>query len=110
MTDYMILLNPTHRLPEGFVFNRSQSVSIEVSSISGIYVPKSAVHRGGGTYYVYILKGSVVFYRRIDVIYEGSDYYLSATEHTDTEGAEYLGINELLVIRGSNLFDGRILD
>ena len=100
----------TDRLPEGFVFSRSQSVSIEVSSISGIYVPKSAVHRGGGTYYVYILKGSVVFYRRIDVIYEGSDYYLSATEHTDTEGAEYLETNELLVIKGGNLFDGRILD
>ncbi|MBO5203464.1 MAG: hypothetical protein J6B72_02500 [Clostridia bacterium] len=98
------------RLPDGFVFGRSQSVSIEVSSVSGIYVPKSAVHRGGGTYYVYVLKGSVVFYRRIDVVYEGSDYYLCATEVKDDSGAKYLGTNELLIINGNNLFDGRILD
>ncbi|MBQ9113244.1 MAG: hypothetical protein IJY08_06655 [Clostridia bacterium] len=105
-----IFVFSANRLPDGFVFGRSQSVSIEVSSISGLYVPKSAVHRAGGTYYVFILRGSVVCYRRIDVIYEGSDYYLSATEHEDDGGAEYLGTNELLIIKGSNLFDGRILD
>ena len=105
-----IFIFSANRLPEGFVFGRCQSVSIEVSSISGLYVPRSAVHRGGGTYYVYVLRGSVVCYRRIDVIYESSDYVLAATEPESEEGAEYLGTNELLIIQGSNLFDGRILD
>ena len=105
-----ILVFSSSRLPEGFVFGRTQSVSAVVSDISGIYVPASAVHRAGGAYYVFILRGSVVCYRRIDVIYEGSDYFLSAEVPEDDGGADYLGTNELLIISGSNLFDGRILD
>ena len=104
-----IFVFSANRLPEGFVFGRSQSVSIEVSSISGIYVPRSAVHRAGGDYYVFVLRGSVVCYRKIDVIYEGRDYLLSAVEPEDG-GDGYLGTNESLIIQGSNLFDGRILD
>jgi len=104
-----ILVFFANRLPEGFVFNRCQSVSIEVSSISGIYVPRSAVHTSGGNYNVYILKGSVVSYRRIEIIYEGRDYYLVSETPSDNS-AEYLGTNELIIVNGSNLFDGRILD
>ncbi len=104
-----ILVFFANRLPEGFVFNRCQSVSIEVSSISGIYVPRSAVHTSGGNYNVYVLKGSVVSYRRIEIIYEGKDYYLVSTETPSESTVEYLGTNELIIVKGSNLFDGRIL-
>lgn len=99
-----------NRLPDGFVFDRCQSVSIEVSSFSGIYVPKSSVYKMGGQYCVYVLRGSVVSMRRIDIVYEGTDYYLSDPDTEDDGSVEYLGANELLIIEGSNLFDGRILD
>ena len=105
-----ILVFATDRLPDGFVFGRCQSVSVEVSSISGIYVPKSAVYRRGGSYCVYVLRGSVVCYRRVEVLYEGSDYFLCDPQPDDKEHNDYLGANELLIISGSNLFDGRILD
>ena len=105
-----ILVFEADRLPDGFVFGRAQSVSVEVSSVSGIYVPKSAMHRSNGSYYVYVLRGSVVRYRKTDVIYEGGDYYLCAERVEGEDAADYLGINELLIISGSNLFDGRILD
>ena len=105
-----ILVFEADRLPDGFVFGRAQSVSVEVSSVSGIYVPKSAMHRSNGSYYVYVLRGSVVRYRKTEVIYEGGDYYLCAERVEGEDAADYLGINELLIISGSNLFDGRILD
>ncbi len=105
-----ILVFSANRLPEGFVFDRIQSVSIEVSSSAGIYVPRSALHRMGGEYCVYVLKGSVVKIRRIDVVYEGRDYLLSATDKKSDTGVPYLDTNELLIINGENLFDGRILD
>lgn len=105
-----ILVFSADRLPEGFVFSRSQSVSVEVSSVSGIYVPKTAAHRSGQDHYVYVLRGSVVCYRKLEVIYEGSDYFLSSDTPEYNGGTEYLGTNELLIIKGSNLFDGRILD
>lgn len=105
-----ILVFYANRLPNGFVFNRCQSVSIEVSSFSGIYVPKSAVHKMGGQYCVYVLRGSVVSMRRIDIVYEGADYYLADPDAADGGSVEYLSANELLITAGSNLFDGRILD
>ena len=105
-----LLVFYANRLPDGFVFDRCQSVSVEVSSFSGIYVPKSAVHKMGGQYCVYVLRGSVVTMRRIDVVYEATDYYLSAPDVKSDGGVQYLGANELLIIKGSNLFDGRILD
>ncbi len=105
-----ILVFFANRLPEGFVFDRVQSVSIQVSATTGIYVPRSAVHRMGGEYCVYVLKGSVVKLRRIDVIYEGTDYILSATDKKSDTSAPYLSTNEILIINGENLFDGRILD
>lgn len=105
-----ILVFYANRLPDGFVFDRCQSVSVEVSSFSGIYVPKGAVYKMGGQYCVYVLRGSVVSMRRIDIVYEGTDYYLSDPDTKDDGSVEYLGANELLITKGSNLFDGRILD
>jgi len=105
-----ILVFFANRTPSGFVFDRCQSVSVTVDSVSGIYVPRSAVHRTGGEYCVYVLRGSVVTMRKIDVIYETKDYYLSATDLQSDGGLEYLGTNELLIVKGNNLFDGRILD
>ena len=99
-----------NRLPALFVFDRCQSVSVEVSSVTGIYVPKSAIHRMGGQRCVYVLNGSVVTLRRIDVIFESTDYCLCAPYVESDGSTEFLSTNELLIIKGSNLFDGRILD
>ncbi len=108
--DGKILIFRANRLPEGFVFNRAQSVSIEVSSTTGIYVPKGAVHRMGGEDCVYVLKGSVVKMRRIEIIYEAKDYCLVATDTVSEDTVPYLRPNEQIIVSGENLFDGRILD
>ena len=105
-----ILIFESNRLPYGFVFDRCQSISVTVDSRSGIYVPKDAVHRVGGNYYVYILKGSVVKQRRISIVFEGKDYYLSDADNTTYDGFALVGTNELLIIKGNDLFDGRILN
>ena len=97
-------------LPEGFNF-RMQTANIVTSTVSGIYVPRSAVHRERFSRVVYILKGSVVKLRHIDIVYEGSDYYL-VRENVETEKDDdrvFLTSNEQLIVRGSGLFDGRIL-
>ena len=104
-----ILVFETNRLPQGFVFDRCQSISVTVDSHSGIYIPKEAVHRSGANYYVYILKGSVVKQRYISVVYEGKDYYLSQADVKSSESFAFIGTNELLIIKGKDLFDGRIL-
>ena len=98
------------RMPKGFDFARAQSVSVVLSSVTGITIPKSATHKSDGYLYVYILRGSVVFERRIEVIYEGSDYYTVADGLEPEEDDIYLQSNDTLILKGHNLFDGRILD
>lgn len=105
-----LLVFSCDRIPTGFDFSRAQSAEITVRSVTGINVPKSAVHKDDGNLYVYILKGSVVFERRIDVIYEGSDYYTARDGVPSDDSDVYLQSNDTLILNGQNLFDGRILE
>ena len=99
-----------NRTPDNFSFDRCQSVKIEKVSIKGIYVPRSAISKENGVRGVYVLRGSVVHFRKVDVIYTEWDYCLVAENAVD-EGSYYaLGTNELIITDGKNLFDGRILD
>lgn len=106
----VLMVLSTNRLPANFTLERCMTAQIERSSVSGIYVPRSALARVDGENGVYVLRGSVVHFRRIDIIYQGSDYFLVA-ERDDKDGDYYyLGSNELIITDGNNLFDGRILD
>jgi hypothetical protein len=104
------LVFSTNLLPSGFAFERRQTVRVITGSVSGIYVPTSAVHRVNFERVVYTLSGSVVKMKYIDVIYEGADYFIVSDGVGEDEDKVYLKSNDLLIIRGSNLFDGRILD
>ena len=103
-----ILIFECNLLPENFSLQRCQNAYIELSSIDGIYVPHSAMAKVDGIRGVYVLRGSVVHFRKVDIIYNGADYCLVA-ENGEAEGNyEYLGTNEKIIINGKNLFDGRI--
>ena len=106
----VLLVFSCDRQPEGFSFNRCQSVTITLSTVSGIYVPKSVVVRGDGAKGVYILRGSIVYFRYIDVLYEGSDYYLVSPNEEHTDKRTYLRANDMIILNGKNMFDGRVLD
>lgn len=106
----ILLVFSCTRLPENFTIERCMTAQIERSSISGIYVPKTAVKKENGVYGVYVLRGSVAHFRLIEIIYEGSDYFI-VEERNDGDGKYYyLGSNELIITNGKNLFDGRILE
>ncbi|MBE6597655.1 MAG: hypothetical protein E7641_08320 [Ruminococcaceae bacterium] len=106
----VLLRFSSDRMPTGFDFERYQSAEVVTESITGINVPKSATHKSGGNIYVYILRGSVVFERRLDIVYEGSDYYTARDGVEGDEYDTYLQSNDTLILDGKNLFDGRILD
>ncbi len=108
--EQVLLVFRGDRLPEHFSFDRSQTVSMEVERISGIYVPKSVVTRVDGFRGVYVLRGNVVHFRYIDIMYEGSDYYLVKEGVADDEERTYLRVNDLIILNGKNMFDGRVLD
>lgn len=100
----------TNRLPDNFVIERCMTAQIELSSVRGIYVPRSAHVRVDGRNGVYVLQGSVVRFRLIDIVYQGDDYFLVAESDEKEGDYYYLGSNELIITDGGNLFDGRILE
>lgn len=108
-SESVLMIFSCDRMPSDFDFMRAQSVQVIVESVTGINVPKSATHRSNGSYYVYILKGSVVFERKIDIVYEGSDYY-TVRDGVEDDSDIYLQSNDNLILNGNNLFDGRILE
>lgn len=98
-----------NRLPSNFSFDRCQIIEIELSSSSGIYVPRSALTKVDGIRGVYVLRGSVVYFRCVEVVYDGDGYCLVAENADDTGEYYALGTNELVITEGRNLFHGRIL-
>lgn len=107
--DTALLVFSCDRQPDNFTFNRCQSVTITLSTVSGLYIPKAAVKRVDGARGVYILRGSIVYFRYIETVYEGGDYYLVSATSEHTEERTYLRANDLIILNGKNMFDGRVL-
>ena len=107
--DTALLVFSCDRQPDNFTFNRCQSVTLTLSTVSGLYIPKAAVKRVDGARGVYILRGSIVYFRYIETLYEGGDYYLVSATSEHTEERTYLRANDLIILNGKNMFDGRVL-
>ena len=108
--DELLLVFRADRLPARFVLSRFQTVRLEVDSISGIYVPRDVVSWYEGARGVFVLRGSVVYFRYIEILYEGSDYYL-VKDGMESDGEyTYLQVNDMIILNGKNMFDGRVLD
>ncbi len=74
----------TKEMPKDFTYLRLQDVSIEFASYSGYRIPLTAVRYYDGMTGVYTLVGGYVFFRQIDVIYEGNGYLIAA-DYADAE-------------------------
>ena len=79
-----LLIFSTKEMPKSFKYFRSQDVSIEYASYRGYRIPLSAVRYYDGMTGVYTLNGGYVFFRRIEVIYEGGGYCIAA-DYADAE-------------------------
>ncbi len=95
--------------------DRHQSVKIELSSLTGYRIPADSVVSLGEQNGVYILVGNQIEFRRITVIGEGDGYYIANTSEKDYEEdpqneRPYLGINDLIVTSGRDLYDGKLLN
>ena len=96
------------------VQHRTENIELVRATYRGLKVPREAIRfvnteetEGEGdsavtanvTYKgVYVLKGEQVQFKKIDVIYEGSDYVLSSLEHTGDES--FLALYDDIMIEG----------
>ncbi len=79
-----LLIFATKEMPKGFTYLRSQDISIEYASYKGYRIPLTALRYYEGMTGVYTLNGGYVFFRQIDVIYEGNGYCIAA-DYADAE-------------------------
>lgn len=104
-------------MPEGFSFGRYQTFEIKINSVKGYRVPSNAIYRitdsesGEEKVGVYILNASVVHFRRVEIIVECDGYYIVAECDRSLDNyKEFLDLNDLIIISGKDLYDGKIID
>lgn len=98
---------------------RSQSVEIIFDSWSGLRIPKEALRMGAylneetgervssDTLGVYVLLGGKAEFKTVEVVTEGSDYYVVAA--TDTSSSA-LRAGDEVITRATGLYDGQLLE
>ena len=109
-SDDAVLVFSTTKLPSGFNYLRNQGVTIEKKGVSGYRIPTSALRMVDGREGVYILYGSTVYFRRVEVILEKDGYFIVAERDMSREDAsEFLGVSDTVITRGKDLYDGKII-
>lgn len=111
-----LLIFSCQTMPEGFDYTRFQSFKLDISTIEGYRVPKEAIvnvvdeETGEEMTGVYILNGSVAYFRRVDIIAEGNGYYISKKIDKSNENYyEYLTLNDLIILDTKGIYDGKML-
>jgi len=109
-TDQALLVFRTGEIPENFNYLRMQTIEVVRQNYSGLGVPASAVRVVDGQEGVYTLIGNVVKFRKIDTLFEEEGYFI-VKNYTPTESgySEHLKRNELIIVKGKNLYDGKII-
>lgn len=90
----VIIVLSCDRLDEALVSSRVLSAEIIFDEYTGIKVPRSAIRFQGEQKGVYVILGKEITFKKINVIYEGSDYVLS--ENTSDE--EYLLLYDQILL------------
>ena len=85
---------------------RLENVKIKTGSYKGFKLPKSAVHEENGIKGVFILDRKILNFKEIDIKYENDDFVVC--ERNDTKENQ-LQENDIVVISGRNLYDGKII-
>ncbi len=123
-------------LPDDFGFTRMQPVTVTVRSYTGYRVPLSAVrvvnYDGVDVTGVYILYGSVVYFRRVEIVLSQDGYALCDSEAgvpeagddydpfagqetqppeetTPADNIPYLSLYDMVITSARGLYDGKIV-
>ena len=95
------------RLNDAVTQGRTAQFKLVVSSYGGLRVSASAKRMTGDNEYgVYVVEGTSLKYRKLDVIYWGDDYVISA----QNDDPDYLKLYDIIVTEGKDLYDGKVVE
>lgn len=98
------------RMPTGMDFTRFQSVSVVISTYDGYEVPAEALRILDGVTGVYVLHGSVVQFREIQSEFSGDGYIFTPADFESDSEYKPLSFYDRVVVKGKDLYVGKIID
>lgn len=98
---------------------RKETVEISINTHTGLRIDKESIHDDFVTVEnstekkkvqgVYVLRGSELVFKEIDIIYAGSDFVIINPSPKEGEliSGQTVALNDSVVVRGENLYDGK---
>ncbi|MBR2620951.1 MAG: hypothetical protein IKC97_01095 [Clostridia bacterium] len=114
-----ILILSASTMPPNFTYTRFSDVELVLSEIEGYRVPETALATLDGKDGVYVLDGGRVTWRSIRILSRGDGYVLvyapTKAEREDESDASYhydryLGIRDIVITDGDDLYDGKYIE
>lgn len=105
-----VLIFETGNLPTNFSYLRHQTVQIVKESYTGYRIPVSAMRVENGKAGVYVLTGSKVQFKKVEPLYEYDGYVVVAErDESKSDYSKWLGKNDFIITKGTDLYDGKII-
>ena len=110
--DRVVLFFSSGSVTDGFNFLRRQTIEIVNAEYEGYRVPVSAVRVVNGKQGVYTLNGNVVSFKEIVPLAEFNGYFIVEEQDERNDPLYYnkLALYDLIVTKGKDLYDGKIID
>lgn len=110
-SDTVVLVFAASEIPSGFDFTRSQTIQIILKSYNGLQIVKSALRQIDGQEGVFVLQGGTVGFKKVRRIHENEGYYLvERIAATEPNANEYLKLYDAVIVRGKQLYVGKVVD
>jgi len=104
------LIFSTLALTESLAMKRITNMTLTVETHEGFKIPTSAYTVYKGVYGVFILKGFVVQFREVSVVYRKDSMMIAHPSPKDKSGQFILlSENDNIIIKGEDLYDGKII-
>lgn len=117
---YAAVVLASNEMNSDIALLRKEKVKIVIDQFEGLKVPREAIRSADApentdskdiaqskNLGVYIRYGQVIRFRSIDVLYFGSEY---AIVRRDTENSDALKLYDMIITKGRNLYDGKIIN
>ena len=97
-------------LADSLAMDRIVNMSLTVETHEGFQIPTSAYVVYKGVHGVFVLKGFVVQFREVSVVYRKDSMLIAEVSPKDKSGLfKLLAENDNIIIKGEDLYDGKIV-
>ncbi|MBQ1225771.1 MAG: hypothetical protein IIX75_01635 [Clostridia bacterium] len=109
-SDKAVIVFSSDKMLESEDYEHYQNVKVVLKNHKGYKLPITAVRYENGVCGVYVLRGSLVKFRRVEILLAGDGYVIVTGESIkESEGISPLSKYDRVIVRGQNLFDGKVI-